>query len=57
MVYFDNDVGRDKAGTIQKGNRGRHVRLLVDDVGDALDGEFDDIESDSDSETKGEVGV
>ena len=31
--------------------------MLLDDVGDATDGEFDDVESDSGSEIEGEVGV
>jgi len=30
---------------------------FLDDVGDAAKREFDDVESDSDSETEGEVGV
>ena len=57
VLYFSNDVGRDEGGSGQKDRRERHHGVVLEDVGEAADVDFDDAESESDSDTKGEVGV
>jgi len=57
VLYFSDDFGRDEGGSGKKDRRERHGGAALEDVGKAADVDFDDVESESDSDTEGEVGV
>jgi len=48
-VYFSNDVSRDEDGTGQNDRGEGHVGVVLEDVGETADGDFDGAESKSDS--------